>query len=80
MSKILITTVPFGTENTLPLELLENQKIDYLINPLGRKLNPNELIEMVHDCEVIIAGTEKIPRKVLMAAKNLKLLNKISSR
>lgn len=77
MSKILITTVPFGTENTLPLELLENQKIDYLINPLGRKLNPNELIEMVHDCEVIIAGTEKIPRKVLMAAKNLKLISRV---
>jgi D-3-phosphoglycerate dehydrogenase / 2-oxoglutarate reductase len=77
MAKILITTVPFGTENTLPIELLENHQIDYIINPLGRKLNPNELIEMVHDCEVIIAGTEKIPKNVLKAAKNLKLISRV---
>ena len=69
MSKVLITTVPFGAENSLPIELLENHQVNYVINPIGRKLNPHELIEMVHDCEVIIAGTEKIPRNVMVAAK-----------
>ena len=77
MSKVLVTTVPFGSENTLPLELLESQQIDYLINPLGRKLNPEELIELVQDCEVIIAGTEKIPKKVMAAAKNLRLISRV---
>ena len=38
MSKALITTVPFGDKNRLPLELLERAEIDYLINPLNKKL------------------------------------------
>ena len=32
---------------------------------------------MVRDCEVIIAGTEKIPRNVMVAAKNLKLISRV---
>ena len=38
MSKVLITTVPFGEKNRLPLEMLEESGIDYLINPFNRKI------------------------------------------
>ena len=38
MAKVLITTVPFGDKNRLPIELLEAADIEYEINPLGRKL------------------------------------------
>ena len=38
MSKVLITTVPFGEKNRLPIEQLQAASIEYLINPLGRKL------------------------------------------
>ena len=37
MKKVLITTVPFANKNRLPLELLENAGIEYLINPLNKK-------------------------------------------
>ena len=38
MAKALITTVPFGEGNRLPLDLLENAGIEYLINPYNRSL------------------------------------------
>ena len=35
MSKVLITTVPFGDKNRLPIEQLKAAGIKYLINPIG---------------------------------------------
>jgi len=57
MPKALITTIPFGEKNRLPLELLEGGGVDYLINPLGRRLKEMELAEMVGDVDVLIAGS-----------------------
>ena len=42
MPKVLITTVPFGEKNRLPLELLENANIEYLINPLNKKMTEDQ--------------------------------------
>ena len=77
MSKALITTIPFGNKNRLPLELLENNKIDYLINPLNKKLTEDELAEMVTNYDVIIAGTEPITKKVMDAATDLKMISRV---
>ena len=77
MKKVLITTVPFGDKNRIPLEMLEAAGIEYLINPLGRKLNEKELALMVSDFDVIIAGTEKITDDVMENGKNLKLISRV---
>jgi D-3-phosphoglycerate dehydrogenase / 2-oxoglutarate reductase len=77
MKKVLITTVPFGDKNRLPLELLENAGVKYLINPLNRKLTEDELAEMVPDFDVIIAGTEPITEKVMNNGKNLKMISRV---
>ena len=77
MSKALITTVPFGDKNRLPLELLENAKIEYLINPYNKKLTEDELADLVTDFEIIIAGTEPITEKVMARASNLKLISRV---
>ena len=77
MPKVLVTTVPFGDKNRLPLELLEEQNVDYLINPLNKKLTEDELAEMVGDFEVIIAGTEPITKKVMDSATNLKMISRV---
>ena len=68
MLKALITTVPFGDKNPLPLRLLESSGIEYLINPLNKKLTESELVDMIADFDVIIAGTEMISKKVMDAA------------
>ena len=77
MPKALITTVPFGDKNRLPLELLESAEIDYLINPLNKKLTEDELAEMVNDFDVIVAGTEPITVKVMDNASNLKHISRV---
>ena len=75
MAKVLIRTVPFGEKSRLPIELLENAGIEYLINPLNKKLTENQLSEIVKDFDVIIAGMEPITRKVINKASHLKLIS-----
>jgi len=77
MFKALITTVPFAEKNQLPLEQLEAAGIEYVINPLNKKLTENELADMVSDCDVIIAGTEPITDYVMSRAKKLKMISRV---
>ena len=77
MKKVLITTVPFGDKNRLPLELLESAGVEYLINPLKKKLTEDELLEIVTDFDIIIAGTEQITSKVMDRARNLKMISRV---
>ena len=77
MAKILITTVPFGDRNRFPLDLLEKANIEYLINPHKTKLTEDQLVKMVSDFDVIIAGTEPITEKVMTQATKLKLVSRV---
>ena len=77
MAKVLITTVPFGDKNRLPLELLENAGMEYCINPYNAKLTEGQLVELVTDFDAIIAGTESISEKVMAQASNLKLISRV---
>jgi D-3-phosphoglycerate dehydrogenase / 2-oxoglutarate reductase len=77
MAKALITTVPFGENNRLPLELLEKAEIEYLINPHKKKLTEDQLSELIPDFDVLIAGTEPITDKVLAQASKLKLISRV---
>ena len=77
IKKILITTATFGQVNRAPLDMLESHKIQYLINPLNKKLTEDELLSLVSDFDVIIAGTEKISSKVMDKAKNLKMISRV---
>ena len=77
LKKVLITTVPFGEVSRAPLDMLESHNINYLINPLNKKLTEDELIKLVYDFDVIIAGTEQISNKVMDKAKNLKMISRV---
>ena len=77
LPKVLITTVPFGDKDRLPLELLENSGIEYLINPFNKKITEDQLTDIITDFDVIIAGTEPITEKVLNRATNLKLISRV---
>jgi len=73
----LITTYPFGDRNGFPLEMLEANGVDYRLNLLNRKLTEDELIGMVTNVGVIIAGTEPITAKVMESAPNLKHISRV---
>jgi D-3-phosphoglycerate dehydrogenase / 2-oxoglutarate reductase len=77
MYKVLITTVPFGQNNKSPLEKLVSADMEYVINPLGRKLKESELAEMIDGFDILIAGTEHISAKVLERATKLKLIARV---
>ena len=77
MAKVLITTVPFGEKNRLPLEMLENAGIEYLIDPHNKKLTEDQLAELITDFDVVIAGTERISDKVMARASRLKLISRV---
>jgi D-3-phosphoglycerate dehydrogenase len=77
MAKVLITTVPFGDKNRLPLEMLESAGIEYLINPHNTRLTEEQLFELVTDFDAIIAGTEKITDRVMARATKLKLISRV---
>lgn len=77
MPKALITTVPFADKNRQPLDSLEQAGIDYVINPLGRKLKEDELAEMIPGFDVLIAGTEPITEKVIANAGRLKHISRV---
>ena len=75
--KTLITTVPFGEINKLPIELLNNHNVDFTINPLNKKLSEDELFNLIPDYDILIAGTEPITKKVLNNADKLKLIARV---
>ena len=75
--KALITTIPFGDKNRLPLDMLEEAGVEYLINPIGKKLTEDQLADMVTDFDIIIAGTEPITEYVMSRAKNLKMISRV---
>ena len=75
--KALITTVPFADKSLLPLEQLNAAGIEYLINPLNRKLTENELADLVTDFDVIIAGTEPITDYVIESASKLQMISRV---
>ena len=77
MAKALITTVPFGVHNRLPLDLLEKAGIEYLTNPYKKKLTEDQLAELVGDFDFLIAGTELITEKLLSKAPKLKLISRV---
>jgi D-3-phosphoglycerate dehydrogenase len=77
MPEALITTVPFAQRNRLPLELLEAAGISYRINPLGRRVTEQELIELIGDSDVLIAGTEPITAAVMRRGAKLKLISRV---
>ena len=77
MSRVLITTVPFAQNNSLPIDLLKKANIEYAINPLNKKLTEKELKKMVSGFDAIIAGTELITAEVMDAATNLKMISRV---
>jgi D-3-phosphoglycerate dehydrogenase / 2-oxoglutarate reductase len=75
--RVLITTIPFGEFDRRPLNLLERAGIEYAINPIGRRLRPEELADMISDVDVLIAGTEPITAAIMDRGKRLRLISRV---
>ena len=74
---VLITTCPFGHSSEIPLKLLHDVGASFRMNPYGRRLTESELVDLIGDTQVLIAGTEPITEKVFNAAPNLQLIARV---
>lgn len=77
MTKVLITTIPFGNPEPEPLKLLEKAGIEYTINPFNRKITESDLKEIINDYDGLIAGTETISSEVIDLAPKLKIISRV---
>ena len=56
------------------MHLLQAAGIDDTINPIGRKVTERELVELIPDFGILIAGTEPVTECVMAQAQKLKLI------
>lgn len=80
MTTILTTTTSFAGESRDVVKQMEENGLKLVPNPLGRKLNEEELIRLLEDYKPVglLAGTEPITRLVLDAAHSyLKIISRV---
>lgn len=69
----LSTFAEYGDE---PLQKLKQSGIEYYLNPLGRRVVKEEIIEMGRGATGIVAGVEPYNREILDQLKNLKCISR----
>lgn len=75
--KLFVSTHPFSSTSSIPMQLIKDNNIELSVNEHGRKITTQELAQDIKDAEVLIAGTEKITEEVLKNAPNLKLISRV---
>lgn len=73
---ILITTSSFGENDSAPLEKLRKTGAEIILNPMGRKLSEDEILDLVrkYNPTGLLAGVEPLTAEVLGEAKSLKAI------
>ena len=79
MPKIAITTTSFGEYDKQSIMLLEENGFEIILNPYGRQLKRDEIIELCKHAVGIIAGTETLGAEVLEKLTQSTALNPQSS-
>lgn len=76
MKKIGITTTSFGQYDENPLKTIQASGYDVVLNPYGRKLKKDEIVELCKDTAGIIAGTELMDAEILEKLTDLKVISR----
>lgn len=74
--KVLISSRSFGKIDSGAVELLKNKGLEPVLNPYGRKLNEQEILDLSDNVVGIIAGTEKITEKIISSNDQLKVISR----
>ncbi len=79
MTRILVTTHPFGEKENLPRQTLQNQGYEVRYNTIGRKYKKDELIKELKEFnpEIILAGTEKYDLETLSYCPSLQCISRV---
>ena len=78
MQNVLITTSSFGKHDPRPAEQLNAAGLNAILNPFGRKLTEEEVLELIesHQPVGMIAGVEPLTPRVLGRATKLKVISR----
>lgn len=74
--KVVATAVTFGKFNKKTIERLEESNCEVVLNPYGRPLTNQEMIDIAHDADALIVGNDKVPGNVIEHFKNMKIIAK----
>jgi len=74
--KVFISTTSFGKPDPAPLEMLKAAGLEVSLNPYGRKLSREEIVELAANSEGLIAGTEPLDGEVLKRLKHLRVISR----
>jgi len=77
MTRVLITTVPFGQADRSALDVLDEAGLECVLNPVGHRLTEPQLVSLIRGFDVLIAGTETISRRVFETEPRLKLVSRV---
>ncbi len=73
---ILITSMPFQTDLDRFRPTLEEREMQLVTPKLGRRLEEQDLLPIVHDIHGVVAGDDRFTRNVLKKAVNLKVISR----
>lgn len=76
--KIVIGPPFYGIHDRGPINLLKNANCELIINPFGRKLKEQEVLDLLKGADGIIAGLEPLTRNVLAMSK-IKVISRCGS-
>lgn len=76
MLKVVASLVGFGQSSPDALGLLKDH-VTLHLNEKGQRYDEKALIEVIHDADIIVAGTEKISKTVLDQATKLKMIARV---
>lgn len=74
--KVAGSAVTFGKFYHGSIERLEAAGCEVKLNPYGRPLTNEEMIEFAGDCDALIVGNDKVPADVIKHFKNMKIIAK----
>ncbi|MCR4316802.1 MAG: phosphoglycerate dehydrogenase [Planctomycetes bacterium] len=77
--KVLVTTRPFGDEDKAPLQLLYDHGCRVNRVDPGKKMTADDLLAILPEYDVLLAGTHEIPNDVIERCPNLRLIARVGA-
>ena len=76
MKKVLVTPRSFGKASKEAFDMLEKADLEAVVNPYGRIMTEEEMIQSIVDADALIVGVDPVTQSVIDAGKNLKVISK----
>jgi len=74
--RVLITPPGFAKNDPKPMEILKEQGYELVINPYGRQMTKEEMLEIAKDFDAILIGTDPVDADIMKQSPKLKIVSK----